>query len=754
MLSVPALIPAETCDQEPIRIPGAIQPHGVLLVLATPDLRVIQASVNASKLTGREVIGRPVDDLIGSPFAALIRSRLTELAGAGRELHLGTIILRWGDDPEHRFDVIGHHHAAGVVLELESAGSSITEDFTARVNAFLVGLEGQTSVSQICDFAAREVRAISRFDRVLIYRFDAGWHSTVLAEDRNDRLPSFLGHRFPASDIPAQARELYCLIRSRIIPDASYTAVPLEPRDNPVTGGPLDMTRSVLRSVSPVHVEYMKSMGTAASMSFSIVRDGRLWGLVSCHHATPQHAPYAVRRSCELIAQVLSLQFAAAERQLTIEQRVRLRRYVSGLLAAMTEADDFLTGLTSRPDDLLAVAGAAGAAVVSKDRCGLVGRTPTEEQVRALGAWLEQMYVGRQVVRIDDLEAQYPAAADFVSEASGLLAVQIATSTESYIMWFRPEMVETVVWAGRPEKAVMPGGANGMLGPRTSFEAWKQVVRGNARPWTDYEEAAVTELQADAVTIVLRGAEAKAELSAELERSNRELEAFAYSVSHDLRAPFRHIVGYAQLLRDNESEQLSERGRRYAGIVVDAARDAGRLIDNLLAFSQMGRASLHPMRVELDKLVAEVRDEVMAAEGAGRVVAWEVDPLPAVTADLSMLRLAVRNLLSNAVKYSGPRGERAKVRVRRIDEPGAAGLEVIDNGVGFDMQYADKLFGVFQRLHRMEEFEGTGIGLANVRRIVERHGGRVWAEGRLGEGATFGLTLPASAAGREGTSAC
>jgi light-regulated signal transduction histidine kinase (bacteriophytochrome) len=224
------------------------------------------------------------------------------------------------------------------------------------------------------------------------------------------------------------------------------------------------------------------------------------------------------------------------------------------------------------------------------------------------------------------------------------------------------------------------------------------------------------------------------------------LEAFSYSVSHDLRAPFRHIVGYSELLL--EEPGLSEEGRRYAGTIIESAQFAGVLVDSLLAFSQMGRTTIHPVAVDMEQLVDEVRRDV-SAEAGGRRITWEVGPLPMAVCDPLMMRLAVRNLLSNAVKYTRGRDE-AVIEVSGEAHPTENVFAIRDNGVGFDMQYVDKLFGVFQRLHRMEDFEGTGIGLANVRRIVERHGGRVWAEGAEDGGATFSFALPRAPRPEEG----
>jgi len=238
----------------------------------------------------------------------------------------------------------------------------------------------------------------------------------------------------------------------------------------------------------------------------------------------------------------------------------------------------------------------------------------------------------------------------------------------------------------------------------------------------------------------LRKAEELAQLAGELKKSNKELEAFSYSVSHDLRAPLRHIAGYAELLQDFEGDKLSERGMRFLEHIGESARFAGTLVDNLLSFSQMGRSALRFTDVDLNALVDSIRTE-MAPDFEGRSLEWRVKPLPRVVGDAAFIHLALRNLLSNAIKYSRTR-DHSVIDVGAYEKGTEVVVFVRDNGVGFDMEYAGKLFGVFQRLHRMEEFEGTGIGLASVRRIIERHDGRVWAEGALNEGATFFMALP------------
>lgn len=229
--------------------------------------------------------------------------------------------------------------------------------------------------------------------------------------------------------------------------------------------------------------------------------------------------------------------------------------------------------------------------------------------------------------------------------------------------------------------------------------------------------------------------------TAEVEAANKELEAFSYSVSHDLRAPVRHIDGFVKMLEKHAGSSLDEQGQRYLHIIGDAAHQMGLLIDDLLVFSRMGRTDLRPARVETNSLIDDAIAGLQTEIGE-RNIEWQIDRLPGVWADAAMLRQVWINLIANAVKYSRPRNP-ARIQIGEVDSDERETVFFVrDNGVGFDMQYRDKLFGVFQRLHRAEEFEGTGIGLANVRRIVGRHGGRTWAEGVIDEGATFYFSLP------------
>ncbi|WP_244433996.1 ATP-binding protein [Azospirillum sp. B506] len=732
------MLDLDACAREPIHIPGSIQPHGHLLALEPDSLSLVCASAQAGAVLNRspaDAFGLPVDRLIdASSMPSLARG----LRAAPTEpVQLDILRLRDGKE----FQVIAHRSGDLAILELEElpvSGVGTLEALYPQMREGIRRMQAAHGFDALLASTAEEVRMLTGFDRVLVYRFDEQWNGTVIAEDGNGRLPSYRGLRFPASDIPQQARRLYALNRLRLIADARYRPVPLLSSDRDVP--PLDLSFSVLRSVSPVHLDYMRNMGTLASMSISVMDGERLWGLISCHHAEPRQVSFAVRTACDLLGQVLSSQMIALERSLDADHRIRSKSTQARLLAHMAAAEHFVDGLGEDGEDLLSLVNADGAAILFDGDCRLIGRTPPQEVVEAIAAELAGQGV-RELFVSHQLPVEMPAAAGMERTASGLLAISISQLHPSYLLWFRPEIVQSIDWAGDPKKPHDPGGR---LSPRSSFEAWKETVRGQSLPWRHGEIEAAGDFRNAIVSIVLRKAEEMAALNEELRRSNGELAAFSYSVSHDLRAPFRHVTSYAELLRSRAADKLNERERHYLDSIIEAAGSAGRLVDGLLHFSQLGRATLARVEVDVGRLVEEVR-HLLDPDLQGRDMRWTVHPLPSVNGDPTMLRLVVQNLLSNAIKYTRDRAE-AEIEVGCRTTADAHEFFVRDNGRGFDMAYAGKLFGVFQRLHREEEFEGIGIGLANVRRIVERHGGQVWAEGQLDRGATFHFSLPRRAA--------
>jgi len=715
-----------------------MQPYGALIVIDLTSRRVVERAVSDPGVLAEfgEPLDQPLDTILGGALGPWLAT-IVELE-PGTSSYLGTVTL--GARPVYHGLV---HRAEGdlVIVELEESlpgENGSLESLYPFIRRFMGEIEKASTVRELCAIGAEHVRRLTKFDRALAYQFDEQWNGAVIAEDRNDVLPSYMDLRFPESDIPAQARELYRRNRVRLIADASYERTPLVRSARFADAPPTDLSASVLRSVSPVHLQYMRNMGTGASMSVSLVHEGSLWGLISCHNETPRRVPYHVRTACEFIGQILSLQIAQKERAFTVEERATRRAAQLHLLGRMSSDEDFVAALRRDQENLLALTGSHGAAIIHQDACVLLGDCPPSEEVLELVAWLADRRGTDDVVATDRLPAEWEPAKAFPDLASGVLAISISQLHHSYLLWFRPEVVRTVTWGGDPRKRL----DDEQVSPRLSFESWKETVRERSLPWSEADRDAAMELRVAIVDVVLRQAEEMASLTDQLTRSNKELEAFSYSVSHDLRAPFRHIVGYSELLASSASERLDDTEKRFLDTIVDSAKSAGRLVDDLLSFSQLGRSTLGIMSISMGTLVDDVRQR-LAIDYQKREVEWTLPPLPVVEADPAMLRQVWLNLIANALKFTRdtPRPHIEVGFEKREDD---TVFFVRDNGCGFDMRYVDKLFGVFQRLHHSDEYDGTGIGLALVRRIVTRHGGRTWAEGSIGEGATISFSIPDS----------
>lgn len=708
------------CASEPIRVPGAIQPHGRLAVLSADGrLQAYSANWEGEDAVQAALHLLPIDS-----------ARLT---GTGPSW-IGSMPLAG-----RSWDVAAHRQGEAILVEYEPGGpaASMHAPIYSVARDMLPVLQQADSVDVLCQRVAGEMKRLTGFGRCLVYRFDPDGHGEVLAERIDAGYHSYAGHRFPASDIPAQARALYITNHIRLIPDANYDPVPLLAAGGAPDPAGLDLSFAALRSVSPVHLEYMRNMGTLASMSVSIVVRGRLWGLISCHDHAPKYLPFQSRVACEHLGRLLSLQIQAQEDNAEVAERLALHQRVLTLVALMAESDGTLNRLVTPELSLAELAHATGAAVVLNDNCRCIGQAPPPEQVLQLAHWIAER--GEEVFCTDRLPEVYPDGEALLPECAGVLALSISQVHRHVVMWFRPELVQTIQWAGDPRKTLPE--TTGRIHPRASFDSWQERVRGRSAPWSAAEQAAVGELRQALIALVLRRAEEMAGHAIELGRVNKELEAFSYTVSHDLRAPMRHIAGYVDLVLEDNATKLDERAHRYLGHVKAAASYAGQLVDALLDFSRMGRSGLKPTRVDTNLLVEDLVQELTHME-RGRRIEWDIDKgLPQLWADPLLLQVAVRNLLANAVKYSRGR-EPARIRVAAVHRPEGAGVEISDNGVGFPMKYVGKLFGVFQRLHRAEDFDGTGIGLANVKRIVERHGGSVWAKGEPDRGASFGFVLP------------
>ncbi|ATQ43268.1 hypothetical protein CSW64_12990 [Caulobacter mirabilis] len=461
------------CDREPIHIPGAIQPHGVMLVVARDTLEIRHA---AGEVGGK--LGHP--EWRGLALGAVIGDALALRAAALTQSGVKGGFVGQLETPAGPLDVVAHTLGDALIVELEpGAEPRPAPHLLGGLEAAAAAFERSPSLQALCERAAIEFRRLTGFDRVMIYRFKDDGVGAVLAEDRADHLSSFLNHHFPGSDIPAQARALYVRNLVRVIPDSAYRPAPLSP---PWAGEtPLDMSDCALRSVSPVHLQYLRNMGVAASASVSIVRDGRLWGLIACHHGSPRLLPYETRVACRALAAALARQIRAKEEAQLYRERIRLRLLEDELLAQFDPEGVTDAGLARSLTDIRKLLDADGVAVLRAGMLWAEGACPSEIQVRDLAAWVLE---GDGEPRTTDrLGEAHPPAQCYADRASGLASVVVSADEPFVLLWFRAEQVEVINWAGNPHKAIEPD-AEGALTPRASFEAWRETVRGRSRRWS------------------------------------------------------------------------------------------------------------------------------------------------------------------------------------------------------------------------------------------------------------------------------
>ena len=424
------------------------------------------------------LIGSDISDVFGDDIVAALEHASTLPEFRTRATFVKTAEVSLAGETS-AFTLLAHHNNEVVIIEGERATAFQPLANEQLLQHFLSRLETVESIPQLQQLAVSEIRRISGFDRCLLYQFDADWNGAVVAEDLNDTLPKYLNQRFPASDIPRQAREIYRRTRLRLIPANDHRPIPIVMNSQGGSAGALDLSLSVLRAVSPIHLEYMRNMGTGSSMSIAVLRGAELWGLITCHCEEPRWSPYSTRAACELLAQVFALQLAAREQARTLGQRVELTRIFTRLLGDISHAGNLTRGAGSH--DLLRLAEASGAAIIEDGQLTTHGDTPPSAALNALVEWVAQQ--NKPLLFWEHLSAAYTDAAAFAGTASGLLALTLSDDPRRMILWFRPELINVVEWGGEPRKAIELHGEGRTLHPRKSFETWRETVRGHSRSW-------------------------------------------------------------------------------------------------------------------------------------------------------------------------------------------------------------------------------------------------------------------------------
>ncbi|WP_018700711.1 HWE histidine kinase domain-containing protein [Amorphus coralli] len=630
----PAAVDLTNCDREPIHIPGSIQPHGCLLVCEPRGGVVLRHSANAGAMLGLEgrINGLPLHDLFDDSCVHALRNAETTSSDASRPALLFALEVA----PGRSFDVSLHRSGEIVIIEFEPAMQAhqplqLTREMVGRVG----DIEDE---DQLMDKAARLIRSALGYDRVMIYRFEEDGAGKVISEVKRSDLESFLGQYFPASDIPKQARALYLANTIRIISNVDFERIPLVPEIDDA-GNPLDLSFAHLRSVSPVHCEYLRNMGVSASMSISVILDGSLWGLIACHHYSPRILPMGERVAAEMFGDFFSLHLN------TLKQKHRLNTAT----AARASLDRFLRRATHRGDiaEMLSDSLPDFATLVPCDGVGLWldgsfyahGATPPAEAVPDLAEHVSASADGR-VWSTHALSTRLSPAGDYAPETSGVLAIPLSQIPRDYLFFFRKELVQTLDWAGNPDKSYDTGPLGDRLTPRKSFAIWKETVRAQSQPWTESEREIAEEARAAMVEIVLRQNELMAEERRKSDVRQRMLNQELNHRVKNILAIIKSLVGHPV----DQQQKLAD--------YVEALK--GRLQALSFAHDQVVRGDGGGMLVDLlDAELSPYRSPTTATRLDG----------PGLWLDgraFSVLALVLHELATNSAKYgalSQPGGE-------------------------------------------------------------------------------------------------
>jgi chemotaxis family two-component system sensor kinase Cph1 len=722
------------CAQEPIHIPGAIQPHGGLLAFDMRTLRVTQASAN-------------IETFVGLSLESVLGGRVTAWMSTSDADHLERAL---DIPPEDSPDLLSFtsgprrllgslHRGDGVaIMELELANGEEGSVGHADAASAFRRLASSDQLQALAETAAREVRRLTRFDRVVIYRFADDGSGEVVAECGVSELPPYLGLRFPESDIPRQARELYLRGWIRAIPDARYVPSALVPTLRPDTQTPLDLTRTALRSISPMHLAYLASMGVQASLSASLIVEGRLWGLISCGHGVPTPLPAALRSTCETIARMMSSQIAALEAR-ELRRRHRLNApLITHLDEAMRTSDaSALEGVLRAAESLLPLVGASGAAVVADGEVTTLGSCPAAADIIEIAARASGHVDVNGVWSTATSSRVDPRWTVHAAVASSILVITLPKPLDSKLLWFRPELVRSAHWGGKPPLAEPRADAM-TLGPARSFAVWSETVRGQGEAWDEADLEAASALRRLAIEV---------DLGRQVRRHQAAVQArddLVAVVSHDLRTPMSIVAMQAAIIQRVVAADPTESSHRLRASAETIQRAADRM--SSLLRDLLDLAKIEAGRFEVEATVQSAHHLVEDACNllSSIAMAKSINLLPDTAGDASIrvdperVFQVFANLIGNAIKFSLP-GTTVSVGGAIIDR--GYQFHVVDQGVGISADQQSRIFDRYWQA-KQSDVAGAGLGLYIAKGIVEAHGGTLRVESEVGCGTSFLFTVP------------
>lgn len=741
------IVNLKNCDQEPIHIPGSIQPHGFLLGIDLQTLNISFCSGNAEDFIGvshPQLLGRPATEIFGQEIETILEESKQFTDGRSKLLHI-TFNNR-------QLELSIHAHAGYFILESESYpdGEEEKHDLFTLSKEFLDYMEHTHTLRQLCGMVAQGIKKITGYDRVMIYHFDKDYNGEVIAESKREDLEAFLGLHYPHTDIPAQARELYIKNQLRIIADVNYTPVPLYTIDDGKEKI-LDLSYASLRSVSPIHVQYLHNMGVGATLTISLIHKKRLWGLVACHHYSPRYLSQEVRLAARIQGNFITSQIDVLQQNEEYEESKKVNESAKQLISRKFD----LTRGSFRQivDDphALSLCNATGLSMLIDDHIYKAGITPEEEEIRQLANYLS-VYSANSSFQTDAIGKLSSDFRNIAAKTPGINYHSLDISSSNCIIWYKPETVSEVNWAGDPSKAIEKD-KNG-LSPRKSFELWQETVKFQSNPWRQSEIAASSNfanvlLKHLGSVFLAEEEEKQRELAQILSETNAELENINWISTHDLQEPLRKIQMMSSFILSEEEKDIPEDVYEKVLRMNKSAERMQILVKDILKYTRLKYSREAFEQIELDQLFTEIISEV-GDSLKHHEASITVGKLPSIHGVPFLVKQLFSNLIYNSLKFSDnsrkPELRVSATEVSGKDSPDAGKpyyrIHYSDNGIGFEKTYNESIFNIFTRLHNPGEYQGSGIGLALCKKIMNTHKGFIKADGHPGEGVDFFMYFP------------